>query len=177
MSSEPRVLVAGIGNVLFGDDGFGPAVASALLERGAVPPQVTVADFGIRGFDLTYALLDGWEAVVMVDVTRRGGAPGTLYLIEPDTDGVSSPEPATMDMHGMHPARVLSLVRAMGGDLRWIRLVGCEPASLGGAEGMEMKLSPPVAAAVQPAIDMVLEVVEGYLVCGPRAVEGAQGGA
>jgi len=174
MSSEPRVLVAGIGNVLFGDDGFGPAVASALLERGVVPPQVTVADFGIRGFDLTYALLDGWEAVVLVDVTRRGGAPGTLYLVEPDTDALARSEPATVDMHGMHPARVLSLVRAMGGDLRWIRLVGCEPETVGEVEGMEMKLSPPVAAAVEPAIDMVLEVVEAYLTRGPSALEEAQ---
>src|SRR6516225_7125141 len=83
---QPRILVAGIGNIFLGDDAFGVEVARRLAARPQ-PDGVRVADFGIRGIDLTYALLDGYETVILVDATPRGGQPGTLYVIEPDVGG------------------------------------------------------------------------------------------
>jgi hydrogenase maturation protease len=164
-----RVLVAGIGNIFLGDDGFGPAVASELAKRKMLPAEATVTDFGIRGLDLAYTLLDGWDAVVLVDITRRGGPPGTLYVLEPEPGGLPPDDAPAMDMHGMHPARVLAVVEAMGGEVRWMRLVGCEPDSLGGEDGMEMKLSDPVQAAIEPAIEAVQLLVAEYLDAQPRA--------
>ena len=99
-----RVLVAGIGNVFLGDDGFGCALAARVAFEG-----VDVVDFGIRGMDLAYALAD-YDVVVFLDATPRGGAPGTLYVIEPDLDAL----PAGFDAHGMHPVAVLALARTLG---------------------------------------------------------------
>ena len=102
------VLVAGIGNIFLGDDAFGVEVVRALA-RCSLPDAVCVKDFGIRGFDLAYALLDPWEMVILVDALPRGGAPGTLYTLEPDLSTMG--DPASSDMainpHGMDPVRVL----------------------------------------------------------------------
>jgi hydrogenase maturation protease len=146
-----KVLVAGIGNVFFGDDGFGVEVARRLSTR-ALPAGVTVKDFGVRGLDLTYALTDGWDAAILVDAVPRGGTPGTLYLLETD-DPAAQRE---LDPHGMHPARVLAMASQVGTAPKIIRLVGCEPAS---ANEMEMGLSREVAAAVDPACAMVEELL------------------
>jgi hydrogenase maturation protease len=146
-----RVLVAGIGNIFNSDDGFGCEVARRLVERG-VPDDVSAGDFGIRGIHLAYELLEGYEALVLVDATPQGGEPGTLYLIEIGADDVAT---GPADAHSMDPQQVIAQVRGLGRtDLR-IVLVGCEPASL----EEEIGLSPVVAAAVDGAVDAVLELV------------------
>jgi hydrogenase maturation protease len=157
--SGKRILVAGIGNIFFGDDGFGVEVSRRLSER-ALPEGVRVVDFGIRGFDLTFALLEGYDAVVLVDVVKRGGQPGTLYVVEPEL----GPDPEAGDIyvetHGMDPGKVLALARAMGGNLERLRLVACEPLTFG-EDGMGIGLSEPVQAAVEPAVELVQSVVAG----------------
>jgi hydrogenase maturation protease len=144
-----RVLVAGIGNLFLGDDAFGVEVLRRLSQR-PLPEGVRAIDFGIRGVDLTYALLESWDAVVFVDATKRGGEPGTLYLIEPQASG--SPSIAA---HAMDPARVISLAGEMGKLPPVLRVLGCEPA--GTEEGIG--LSPAVEAAVEPAIARIEELV------------------
>lgn len=152
---SPRILVAGVGNVFFGDDGFGVEVARRLAE-GGLPEGVAVADFGIRGLHLAFALLDGVDLLVAVDASPRGGAPGTLYLLEPESDADGAP--AQADAHGMQLPAVLAAVRAMGGTVPPVRVVACEPAACEG-----MGLSAPVRAAVGPAAELVREVVERAL--------------
>jgi hydrogenase maturation protease len=154
-----RVLVAGIGNVFLGDDGFGVAVARRLATR-TLPPGVVVKDFGIRGLDLAYALQDDWDAAIFVDAAPRGGVPGALYAIDAQADADGVP---MLDEHGMDPVHVLRLARTLGRVPPVVRVVGCEPATLGGgdpATDVLVELSPVVAAAVAPAADMVLEVIE-----------------
>ncbi len=151
-----KVLVAGIGNIFMGDDGFGVEVAQRLARRPKAE-QVTVVDFGIRGMELTYALLDdGYDAAILVDVSRQGGQAGTLYVLKPRA---SEPEAACLDGHSMEPSRVLAAVRAMGGSFETLRVVACEPASFGTDEEPQMSLSAPVAAAVEPAVRMVESLV------------------
>jgi hydrogenase maturation protease len=153
-----RVLVAGIGNIFLGDDGFGVEVARRLLGQPA-PDGVRIADFGIRGVHLAYELMNGYQTVILVDATPRGDQPGSLYLIEPDLadlaarlGGGAAP---LLDAHDMTPDSVLSLLAALGGEVGRVLVVGCEPASLD--EGMG--LSPAVAAAVGPAVDTVTTLV------------------
>lgn len=152
-----RMLVAGIGNVFFGDDGFGVEVARRLASA-EMPPDVRVVDFGIRGVHLAYELLDGWEDVVLIDAVARGHAPGTVCVIEPE---VEASEATVADAHGLDPATVLALVRRLGGTLPRIRIVACEPAVT--AEGME--LSPAVAAAVDRAADVVRALATERVPC------------
>ena len=156
-----RVLVAGIGNIFLGDDGFGVEVVQRLAER-ELPDGTQVVDFGIRGMDLAYALHEDYDLVVFVDATPRGGEPGTVYLIEPDIeeDGVIS-----LDTHGMDPVKVIRLSRALGTRPTRTLVVGCEPqVSPGGGGGsqthlynddMLMELSEPVRAAVEEAVKLV----------------------
>jgi hydrogenase maturation protease len=153
------VLVAGIGNIFLGDDAFGVEVVRRLSSR-TLPDSVRVVDFGIRGFDLAYALLDGYDVTILVDATPRGGVPGTLYTLEPDLRALHTLEaPELMiETHGMHPMRVLGLVKAMGGQLQRIVVVGCEPASLGPEEGL-MGLSQPVHAAVDVGVGLIESLV------------------
>lgn len=148
-----RILVAGIGNIFFGDDAFGVEVSRRLGAR-SLPEGVRVVDFGIRGLDLTYALLEGWDAAILVDAAPRGGQPGTLYVLEPETD---ADVPASIETHGMDPARVLALLREMGGTPPVLRIVGCEPGPI--PEGFEMRLSPEVEAAIDPAVALVEDLV------------------
>jgi hydrogenase maturation protease len=155
--SEPRILVAGIGNIFMGDDAFGVEVAQRLLRRGA-GDSMRVVDFGIRGYDLAYALMDDYDAAILVDATARGGDPGTLYTIEPEWPEIKPGEPAEMEAHGMNPMRVLHMVQSMGGRPKRVLVVGCEPATLGGEEGA-MGLSAPVEAAVDGAIEMIESLV------------------
>ena len=152
-----RVLVAGIGNVFLGDDGFGVALADRLARR-TLPDGVEVVDYGIRGVDLAYALHDGWDAVVMLDATPRGRAPGTLYVIEPDPDEGG---PA-FDAHGMNPLAVLALARALGGPLPSILVVGCEPQTVmrGDEEAVVAAISEPVRAALDEGVRVVESLLE-----------------
>ena len=159
---QPSILVAGIGNIFLGDDGFGCEVVRRLNER-AWPDNVKVFDFGIRGFDLTYALLDGHDVTIFVDATPRGNDPGTLYTIEPSLAEIENIEAGAMiDAHSMDPMKVLRLVKSMGGAFKRILLVGCEPATFGPQEG-QMGLSEPVAAAVPKAVEMVESLVAKIL--------------
>jgi hydrogenase maturation protease len=153
-----KILVAGVGNIFHGDDAFGVEVAGALTKR-RLPPEARVVDFGIRSFDLAYALLDGYDVTVLVDATSRGGAPGTLYTIEIDPEAAAVGE---MDPHGMNPMRVLEMARAMGECKGRILLVGCQPETLGPDEG-QMGLSRTVAAAIEPAADIVERLVRKVL--------------
>jgi hydrogenase maturation protease len=158
------ILVAGIGNIFNGDDGFGVAVAQRMIHR-PLPAGVTVRDFGIRGLDLTYALLDGYAAAILVDTAQRGEPPGTVYLIEPEPAVIGDPQPddLLLSPHELDPARVLRLALALGSHCRRVILVACEPASFGDEEVGAMELTPPVAAAVDPAIDLVEQVIRQLL--------------
>ncbi|MFI5617016.1 hydrogenase maturation protease [Streptomyces sp. NPDC051567] len=163
-----RTLVAGIGNVFLGDDGFGVETVRSLAGH-PLPPGAEVVDFGVRGVHLAYQLLDGYDTLVLVDATARGGAPGTLYLIEAGPSGVPGPAgAAVLDGHHMTPDTVLALLGTLCAGTgstppRRTLVVGCEPART--EEGIG--LSPPVAAAVPGAVRMVLELLHD----GPGAGE------
>jgi hydrogenase maturation protease len=136
-----KILVAGIGNIFFGDDAFGCEVASRLGRR-SLPDGVTVKDFGIRSYDLAYALMDNYDATILVDATPQGNAPGTIYLIEPDIKKLDDLHEEAVNSHSMNPVRVLQLVRSLGGNVGWLRVVGCEPDVLdcrGGRDGIKRK--------------------------------------
>ena len=155
-----RVLIAGIGNIFLGDDGFGVEVAQRMARREQ-PVGVRVVDFGIRGLDLAYAMLDGFDTVIFVDAAPRGGTPGMLYVIEPDPsdlDGGQDIEGPTVAAHDMDPVNVLRLVKALGGVLPKVLVVGCEPMSLGD-EGGSIGLSAPVLSAVDEAVVLVESLV------------------
>jgi hydrogenase maturation protease len=161
---RPRVLIAGVGNIFLGDDAFGVEVAGRLA-RLELPAGVGVTDFGIRGLDLTYALLDGYEAVILVDAASRGGAPGTLYVIEPAADESSETEGAGLlvEGHGMDPVKVLRLARAMGGVVKRLLVVGCEPTPVEDPEEFQDGLSEPVRTAVDEAIPLILSLATRLL--------------
>jgi hydrogenase maturation protease len=151
-----KVLVAGIGNVFLGDDGFGVALASRLARR-ELPPGVEVVDYGIRGVDLAYAMPE-YDVVVLLDATPRGDAPGTLYVIEPELD---DSDPVTVDAHGMDPVNVLALVRAIGGQLPRTLVVGCEPATAISPDDEELVAD--LTEPVRQALDEGVRVVEALL--------------
>jgi len=148
-----RILVAGVGNVFLGDDGFGVALADRLARAG-LPPGVEVVDFGIRGMDLAYAMQDGYDAVVLLDATPRGQAPGTLYVIEADVDDDGELE---FQAHGLDPAKVLALVRALGGRPPRTLVVGCEPRTRMTVDDEELvaELTEPVRLALGEAEQLV----------------------
>lgn len=150
-----RTLVAGVGNVFCGDDGFGVAVAEQLA-RQPVPDGVEVRDYGIRGVHLAYQLLEPYGLVVLVDAVQRGEEPGTLYVIE--HEGGAAPAAGgevLMDAHDMTPDAILALVPTLGGTLGRVVVVGCEPSDVGPG----MQLSDPVAAAVPEAVRLVGELI------------------
>ena len=171
VAEKASILVAGIGNIFLGDDGFGVEVAQE-LSKGDFPSAVRVADFGIRGFDLAYALQDGYETTILIDAFPHGQPPGTVYVVEPDLNDLAA-SPANgnfVEPHAMNPLNVLRMATSMNGTLKRVLLVGCEPATLGGEEG-EMGLSPLVEAAVGEAVRVVEKLItqvldEGRL--GPR---------
>lgn len=195
-----RVLVAGIGNIFLGDDGFGSEVA-ARLARVDLPAGVRVVDYGIRGMHLAYDLANGFDAAILIDATPRGGAPGTLYLIEPDlgsgspaataadaddtdaddTDDTAAACDATdahplFDAHGMQPDVVFGMLDMLGGGLPGrVLIVGCEPASV----DYGMGLSDAVAASVDEAVRVVAELAAdgcvGWAGNQEAAATGAQG--
>jgi hydrogenase maturation protease len=149
-----NVLVAGIGNVFFGDDGFGVVVANRLASE-QLPEGARVHDFGIRGVHLAFELLDPPDLFILVDATPKGGEPGTLYVIDPEItpEIVSS---AHADAHAMDPGTVLVAVQQMAGALPKTRIVGCEPSDLGAG----MELSEPVKRAIEPAIAVIRRLIE-----------------
>jgi hydrogenase maturation protease len=170
-----RVLVAGVGNVFLGDDGFGVAVARRLSVMG-LPGDVRVADYAIRGLHLAYDTAAGaYDMMIMVDAVSLGDPPGTVSVIEldgrgaPKGDGAPKPDGglerdggpgragAGVDAHGMPPEAVFTLVERLGGLPGRVLLVGCEPASL----QHRMGLSPAVERAVGAAVDAVVDLIEG----------------
>jgi hydrogenase maturation protease len=156
------ILVAGIGNIFFGDDAFGCEVASRMLKRAAAAGlyrNVRVVDFGIRGLDLAYALMEDFERVILVDATPRGGEPGTLYVIEPEIPDSDAAENSLVP-HGMDPVRVLCLARSMGARIGLVRIVGCEPELLSDPEEGGMGLSARVEAAVEEAISIIDSLIQ-----------------
>jgi hydrogenase maturation protease len=160
-----RVLVAGVGNVFLGDDGFGVEVLRR-MEGREYPPGVEVVDFGIRGFDLAYALLEDYDAAILVDAVPRGGEPGTLYAIEVERrhwEAASAGESAPLEGHSMDPGRVLRLVQRLGGQPPRLFLVACEPLSLDPDGTGHMGLTEPVEASIDGAIDMVDSLLRDIL--------------
>ncbi len=153
-----RILVAGIGNVFLGDDGFGVALADRLWRR-ELSDGVEVIDFGIRGMDLAFAMQDGYDAVVLLDAVPRGEIPGTLYVIEADPDDDTA---VTVDAHGMDPVAVMALVRTLGGSPPPTYVVGCEPQTRSDSEdeNIVVQLSEPVLAALDPAVRLVESLLE-----------------
>ncbi|MCA1220391.1 hydrogenase maturation protease [Streptomyces sp. 8L] len=147
-----RVLVAGIGNLFLGDDGFGPEVVRRLADRADLPPRVRLVDYGIRGMHLAYDLLDGYDALVLVDACPGEGPPGSVAVLEVGADDLGEGE---FDAHGMNPVAVLANLGQLGGTLPLTFVVGCVPADLDEGIG----LSGPVAAAVPEAMDAVYALV------------------
>jgi hydrogenase maturation protease len=142
-----RVLVAGVGNIFLGDDGFGPEAARRLADS-PLPDDVRVVDYGIRGMHLAYDLLDGYDALVIVDAVSRGGEPGDVVVLEVGEEDLGSGD---FDAHGMEPTAMLASLGSLGGRLPRTYVVGCEPADV--TEGIG--LSAPVAAAVGRAVELV----------------------
>jgi hydrogenase maturation protease len=161
--SEGTILVAGIGNIFLGDDGFGVEVARLLASRQHAE-SVRVVDFGIRGFDLAFAILDDPAATILIDAMPRGERPGTVYILEPDLDGdttASAPEHSdgSFQGHAMTPDSVFALVRTLGGRPQNVTVVGCEPLTLGPENEGCMGLSEPVANAVPEAVAIVEQLL------------------
>jgi hydrogenase maturation protease len=154
-----RILIAGVGNIFLGDDGFGVEVVRRLAGR-EIPEGVEVVDFGIRGMDLAYALQEGYEVVIFVDAIPRGEKPGTVYLLEPE---IEEDGEVVLDTHGMDPVKVIKLSRALGAKPTRTLVVGCEPQVVLSGEDyddMLMELSGPVHAAVEEAVTLVESLVE-----------------
>jgi len=169
-----RTLVACLGNIFLSDDGFGVEVARRLASED-LPEGTRVTDYGIRGMHLAYDLAEGWDATILVDAAQRGGEPGTVYVIEPEhqqpTDGGTSPsltQSMLFDPHGMQPDAMLGMTGMLGAEAGRVLVVGCEPASV--AEGIG--LSEPVAAAVEEAARVVMDLVREPGPAGNQAAAG-----
>ncbi len=158
MNFEKQILVAGVGNAWMQDDGFGGEVARRLEQR-SLPDGVTVMEFGSGGLDLAYEIMRGYHALVLLDVSRQGGEPGTLYVIEPDPDefGGAIEDGEAINPHGMDPKTVLRFVSAVGGFSGKVVVIACEPAEI---EDLGIGLSPAVEGAVERALDLVAETVD-----------------
>lgn len=157
-----RILIAGVGNVLRGDDGFGVEVAQALARRGRLPEGVEVFEAGIAGVPLVQELMDGYDALILADAVERGGEPGTVYVIEPDISDPAALDAAAFhsslaDAHYTEPSKVLTLARALGVLPPNVFLVGCEPA---GYDELGAELSEQVRGAVEVALRRIDSLIE-----------------
>ena len=155
---EPRFLVAGVGNAWLRDDGFGGEVARRLRERG-LPADVAVMDAGTGGLDLAYEVMRGYDALVILDVSRQGGEPGTLYVMEPDeaSEEGGIEDGTTINPHGMDPQTVLRFVKSIGAWPGKVVVVACEPAEV---EELGFGLSEQVERAVAGAADLVVATLD-----------------
>ncbi len=153
-----QILVAGVGNAWLRDDGFGGEVTKALSER-ELPPGVQVIDFGSGGLDLAYEVMRGYDALVLIDISRQGERPGTLYVMEAKEDDVegSIEDGQMIDPHGMDPQTVLRFVKYTGGWPGRVFVVACEPEVV---DDVGFGLSDTVRASVGRAVDVVLETIE-----------------
>ena len=147
-------LVAGIGNVFLGDDGFGVEVVRR-IDPGRLPDGVDVVDYGIRGVHLAYELLDGrYDTLVLVDAVSLDAPPGTVAVLDASGHAAALSQ-GTLDAHSMSPDVVLATLRGLGGHIGRVFVVGCRPEVL--AERME--LSDRVAGAVEEAVERVVALV------------------
>jgi hydrogenase maturation protease len=153
-----RILIAGIGHAWLKDDGFGSEVIKR-LEDTRMPPEAAVFDFGTGGLDLAYEVMRGYDALILVDISRQGGEPGTLYVMEADEAEIAAgiEDGQVLNPHGMDPETVLRFVKTLGAWPGKVLVIACEPAEV---EDMGIGLSEPVAAAVEGAVALVLETVE-----------------
>ncbi len=156
-----RLLIAGIGNIFLGDDAFGVEVVRELARR-PWPPEVQVTDFGIRGFDLACALAGACDGAILIDSAQRGGAPGTLYVIEPDPTAEGGHATA-FQAHSLDPVTALRLAGELGRPCPWVRVVGCEPLTFGSEDEPVLELSAPARAAVGEALRLVETLARDYL--------------
>jgi hydrogenase maturation protease len=154
---EKQILVAGVGNAWMLDDGFGSVVAQR-LEGREMPSGVKVMDAGSGGLDLAYEIMRGYHALVLLDVSRQGGEPGQLYVIEPDPEDYARPieDGEMISPHGMDPQTVLRFVNAVGGFSGKVVVVACEPGPI---EDLAVGLSPEVELAVERSLDVVMEQI------------------
>jgi hydrogenase maturation protease len=155
---EKQILVAGVGNAWLQDDAFGGECARRLEARG-VPSGVTVMDFGTGGLDLAYEIMRGYDALVLLDASRQGGEPGTLYVLEPSMEELAGPieDGDVINPHGMDPQTVLRFVAAIGGFSGRVVVIGCEP---GEVDDVGVGLTPAMAGAVERALEVVSETLE-----------------
>lgn len=155
-----RFLVAGVGNVLCGDDAFGVEVARVMSYR-PMPPEVTVADFGMRSYDLTFAILEGYDATILVDAVPHGEKPGTISLLEPDLSAASRYDDGLTQGFN-NPQRIFEILKLFGGQAGKVYLISCEPEIWERTDG-RIGLSPAVRAAVPQAIEMISGLVSQLL--------------
>jgi hydrogenase maturation protease len=160
-TSSHKILVAGVGNIFMGDDAFGSEVARRLMKE-PWPPEVRVTDFGIRSYDLAYALMDGYDVTILVDAVARQQPPGTVYLIEPDLSQPDHLDETMADAHSMSPVTVLQMLQTFGSSPGRLYLVGCEPANLELEDG-EIGLSKIVEASIPRAIELIRTLVDDLL--------------
>ncbi|WCB95118.1 Hydrogenase 2 maturation protease [Baekduia alba] len=155
---EKQILVAGVGNAWLQDDAFGGECARRFEARG-VPDGVTVMDFGTGGLDLAYEIMRGYDALVLLDASRQGGAPGTLYVLEPDMEELGKPieDGDVINPHGMDPQTMLRFVGAIGGFSGRVVVIGCEP---GEVDDVGLGLTPAVEGAVDRALALVSETLD-----------------
>jgi hydrogenase maturation protease len=153
-----RILVAGIGNILRGDDGFGVVVAQRLAQRSDLPKGITVMEAGIGGISLVQELFDGYDVLLIVDAVDRGGAPGTIYLLEPQVPDLSEwpfeqRQDFLADMHMTTPSRALILAKALGILPKTAYLLGCQPTT---CDDLVIGLSEPVERAVMVGVERLV---------------------
>jgi hydrogenase maturation protease len=161
---RPRILIAGVGNVLRGDDGFGVAAAWRLMARDDLPQGVKVIETGIGGMSLVQELMSGYDALILLDACRCGDTPGRLYLIEPDVPNAAGFDPDTRreyfaDTHYATPIRALALLRAVAQLPAVIRIVGCEPDRV---DEFRLGLSAPVEGALSEAASLVMQLIDEF---------------
>jgi hydrogenase maturation protease len=154
-----KILVAGIGNIFMGDDAFGVEVVRRLSSE-PVPQGVRIEDFGIRSYDLAFAIMDGYDVTVLVDAAPRGEEAGTVSLIEVDPGRIESAEGPILDPHAMNPVVTLQMVKSLGGVPGRLYVVACEPSVI---EAEDIALSEPVRAAVPEAVAMVQRLIRDVL--------------
>lgn len=152
-----KILIACVGNIFLGDDAFGVEMAKRLAQR-PLPEGVSVVDFGIRSYDLAYALMQDWDLVLLVDALARGGKPGTLYTLEPELPPNAEGSPS-LDAHAMNPVSVLHLVSALGGKVAHLLVVGCEPETIEPDYDGATELSAAVNAALPAAVQMIEDLI------------------
>jgi hydrogenase maturation protease len=166
-----RILVAGVGNIFCGDDAFGVEVARRMLSARTLPATVDVRDFGVKGFDLAYALTDGYDFVIVVDAAARGLAPGDISIVQPQRPTIDAGPARSFPLsaHDLDPDEVLTLASMLGARCPHILLVVCEPFTLGSEEG-QMGLSDVVATSIEPGVRVVENLVASFLREGPVAL-------